>query len=470
MKMQIQLTFQFGFWAVLSYVIFNFLVRGAYFYLMYDILMTGKRFEKSDWWKIIILGVLTRIPNEVMPAIFRLLIDRFNFYGAPMELVSYVTEWVFIFLIILIFKSVNANDEFEKIFKTNFRKFLPRFAFIAFPYIIARTVSTIIPDIIWVILGENMDTVGMFILLAMIINVLLLWLIYLAFSRNKTVKRGTYNLLNHPTYIRTNRISIITFVVLSTISFSYLFFSGFEIHGEAIFLLPAFLLTLFGGFMIYRAAFKSVRNEVRRHDEKQELRKQLAAAAEKYDSVQDDACLMELSIDKLDKLLREFWLLCRADNIEFGIMGSSLKPLIRAGVSEDKLTALFLNILDNSRRACMKQSPDEERKIFVESRIANDNVIMMFHDSGAPMDEQVYAKIGEKYNTSEKASGGTGLGLYSIKETVEEYAGEVDFEPLMSETYKHIMIQFNLDNVKSAAKFYKNKPLKKSKNSATIDM
>ena len=55
---------------------------------------------------------------------------------------------------------------------------------------------------------------------------------------------------------------------------------------------------------------------------------------------------------------------------------------------------------------------------------------------------------------------GAGLGIYSVKTTVDEYAGKVDFGPLTSSVNKHIFIHFDLRDVKNAVKV--NKPKKKS--------
>jgi len=195
------------------------------------------------------------------------------------------------------------------------------------------------------------------------------------------------------------------------------------------------------------------KNEICRHDKKKKLRAELRGAENGFPKSykkQNDA-VFKLKIRKLDKQLKGFRYLCNKENIEFTLVGSSLKPLVRAGIPKRKLIALFLNILDNARQAC-KFSNDKRKKIFCEVRVAKGNVIIIFCDSGLPMSDSVFQKIGKIYNTDRGKIGGSGIGLYSVKQIVEEFDGIVDFSGLTQEINKHLFIRFNLQSVRSFSK------------------
>ena len=192
---------------------------------------------------------------------------------------------------------------------------------------------------------------------------------------------------------------------------------------------------------------KFKRSEVRKHNKKKILRAELAkigGGAKIRKNLTDT--VYKLKIRALDKKLSKFWYLCNSENIGFEVVGSSLKPLVRAGIPKQKIIALFLNIIDNARLACQNSDKKRKMKIFCEVRIVQNKVIMLFYDTGAPMNIGIFTKIGEKYNTNRVDAAGCGIGLYSVKKTVEKYGGTVDFEGLTREVGKHLFIQFDLKN------------------------
>ena len=89
-----------------------------------------------------------------------------------------------------------------------------------------------------------------------------------------------------------------------------------------------------------------------------------------------------------------------------------------------RLTQIFCNLLDNAA----KYTPDGGR-IEVEVRRDGDNALVRIEDNGVGIPNRMLSAIFEPFtqvkSTSERASGGLGLGLPIVKKLVEVHGGSV---------------------------------------------
>jgi len=82
----------------------------------------------------------------------------------------------------------------------------------------------------------------------------------------------------------------------------------------------------------------------------------------------------------------------------------------------------------------LKEIPEEERYIFIETYLQNDTVIIKIKDSGGGIPDDIISHIFEPYFTTKHQSQGTGLGLHmSYKIIVDGFHGtinplNIDFE------------------------------------------
>ena len=96
-------------------------------------------------------------------------------------------------------------------------------------------------------------------------------------------------------------------------------------------------------------------------------------------------------------------------------------PLIAA--DQDKLQQVFLNLINNSLDAMPNGG---QLSISTSFRIDEDNITIMFSDSGKGIDPVLFDKIFEPMWTDKP--GGNGFGLAIVRDIVREHGGEI--EPL----------------------------------------
>lgn len=93
-------------------------------------------------------------------------------------------------------------------------------------------------------------------------------------------------------------------------------------------------------------------------------------------------------------------------------------PLIEGDA--DHLQQVFLNLLNNALDAM----PDGG-KITVTTQNEDGKVILTFADSGSGMREEVWANIFKPLFTTKERGRGTGLGLFVVKQIMQEHEGEI---------------------------------------------
>jgi len=97
---------------------------------------------------------------------------------------------------------------------------------------------------------------------------------------------------------------------------------------------------------------------------------------------------------------------------------------------DNELLQVLINVLNNARDALEKIN--NEKYIFINTRIENKNLIIEIKDNGNGINEKILDKIFEPYFTTKEKSQGTGIGLFMSEQIV----------------IKHLKGSINVSNVK----------------------
>ncbi len=113
----------------------------------------------------------------------------------------------------------------------------------------------------------------------------------------------------------------------------------------------------------------------------------------------------------------------KANNIEIILQ---LDEHIMITSYPNELNQCLINLFNNAKDV-LKESDEEERIIFIETYMADNNVVIKMKDSGGGIATEILSKIFEPYFTTKHKSQGTGLGLHmSYKLMVEGFAGTIE--------------------------------------------
>ncbi|HYM61712.1 MAG TPA: ATP-binding protein, partial [Thermoanaerobaculia bacterium] len=97
--------------------------------------------------------------------------------------------------------------------------------------------------------------------------------------------------------------------------------------------------------------------------------------------------------------------------------------------SVEKLTQAVINLISNSLKFTPKKGLISVGAQIIRSGDAPDAIVITVTDSGMGIKPGEVDKIWEKYkqsgNKSLRGGGGTGLGLYIVKQVIEAHGGEV---------------------------------------------
>jgi len=100
--------------------------------------------------------------------------------------------------------------------------------------------------------------------------------------------------------------------------------------------------------------------------------------------------------------------------------------------NETLLRDVFNNLINNSMRALNKT--DSQKKIIrCSSYRENSKYIILFSDNGIGIAEDIKAKIFDRYFTTNKDDGGSGLGLFIVKNNLKTFQGTIE---LMESEFK----------------------------------
>ncbi len=112
-----------------------------------------------------------------------------------------------------------------------------------------------------------------------------------------------------------------------------------------------------------------------------------------------------------------------------------LIPLI-----EDQIQQVFVNILINAVDAISEQTDRElEKKISVSSDKDEDDIIIIFQDSGKGIEEKNLTKIFEPFFTTKREGKGTGLGLWITYGIISSFQGTISVESTVGKGTKFII-------------------------------
>ncbi len=112
-----------------------------------------------------------------------------------------------------------------------------------------------------------------------------------------------------------------------------------------------------------------------------------------------------------------------------------LIPLI-----EDQIQQVFVNILINAVDAISEQVNKKiEKKISVSTDKDEDDIIIIFEDSGKGIDDQNLTKIFEPFFTTKREGKGTGLGLWITYGIITSFQGTINVESIIGQGTKFII-------------------------------
>ena len=107
---------------------------------------------------------------------------------------------------------------------------------------------------------------------------------------------------------------------------------------------------------------------------------------------------------------------------------------------EDQIQQVFVNILINAVDAISEQTNKEiEKKITVSSDIDEDDIIIIFEDSGKGIEEKNLARVFEPFFTTKREGKGTGLGLWITYGIITSFQGTIKAESTFGQGTKFII-------------------------------
>ncbi|MFZ0455973.1 MAG: PAS domain S-box protein [Ignavibacteriaceae bacterium] len=150
----------------------------------------------------------------------------------------------------------------------------------------------------------------------------------------------------------------------------------------------------------------------------------------------------ELNLTDLNKNIYNAVEIIRAGtkikDIKFNLNLNKDIPLIP--LIEDQIQQVFVNILINAVDAISELTDNNpEKKISVSSDKDEDDIIIIFEDSGKGIDEKNLTKIFEPFFTTKKEGKGTGLGLWITYGIITSFQGTIDVESSIGKGTKFII-------------------------------
>ncbi|HFS68077.1 MAG TPA: HAMP domain-containing histidine kinase, partial [Flavobacteriia bacterium] len=108
--------------------------------------------------------------------------------------------------------------------------------------------------------------------------------------------------------------------------------------------------------------------------------------------------------------------------------------------NETFLRDIFNNLISNSRRALKKI--DRNKKIIKCSAYKEeDEFIILFSDNGIGIEDNIKAKIFDRYFSTTKEEGGAGIGLYVVKNNLKTLNGTIE---LIESEFKEVGCTFKI--------------------------
>ncbi len=121
----------------------------------------------------------------------------------------------------------------------------------------------------------------------------------------------------------------------------------------------------------------------------------------------------------------------KAKDIMFNLDLNKKIPLLP--LVSDQIQQIFVNILINAVDAIAENEDSSVKRISVESDIDEDNVIIIFNDTGKGISEEYLTKVFEPFYTTKKEGKGTGLGLWVSYGIIKSFQGDIKVESTLKE-------------------------------------
>jgi sensor histidine kinase regulating citrate/malate metabolism len=86
---------------------------------------------------------------------------------------------------------------------------------------------------------------------------------------------------------------------------------------------------------------------------------------------------------------------------------------------------IFNNLISNSRRSLKKVNKDK-KIIKCSAYKENDEFIILFSDNGIGIEDDIKEKIYDRYFSTNKDEGGSGIGLYVVKNNLKTLNGKIE--------------------------------------------
>jgi signal transduction histidine kinase len=136
--------------------------------------------------------------------------------------------------------------------------------------------------------------------------------------------------------------------------------------------------------------------------------------------------ILEKTFDAVEPILQE-------NKVELVTQLAENLPAVSG--DSDRLQQVFLNLFNNSLDAL----PDGG-KIEISTRAAENKVIVEFSDNGVGMNEKTAAQIFQPLFTTKRRGRGTGLGLFVVKQILQEHEAEIIVRSKPGKETKFILI------------------------------
>ena len=125
-------------------------------------------------------------------------------------------------------------------------------------------------------------------------------------------------------------------------------------------------------------------------------------------------------------------------DINFDLNLNKKLPLIP--LVEDQVQQVFVNILINAVDAISEQTEKEaEKKITISTDKDEDDIIIIFEDTGKGIEENNLSKVFEPFFTTKKEGKGTGLGLWITYGIISSFQGTINVESTLGSGTKFII-------------------------------
>ena len=120
----------------------------------------------------------------------------------------------------------------------------------------------------------------------------------------------------------------------------------------------------------------------------------------------------------------------KSKNIEYNVKLSDELPNLP--LVADQLEQVFVNILLNAVDAINELTDEREKYIAIESALGEDEIIIIFTDSGSGISEENLNKIFEPFFTTKSQGRGTGLGLWVSYGIIKSFQGNIEVKSKVS--------------------------------------